>query len=248
MLKIVIPMGGEGKPFADRGYTFPKPFIEVRGRSMIEIVIENLAPKSRPHQFIFIVKHEHVAKFALADVLRLLSPGCAVIPMSAPTSGALCSVLLATDYLKADHHLLIANADQHLGVSIDHFLDFAEKPGVDGCIMTFPNTHPRWSYAKVEEGRVVAVAEKRPISRDATVGLYSFRSSVEFLRAAERSILKNAALGGEFYVAPVYNELVLAGKQVITYPIRQDQMHSLGTPEELETFAAALGSRASVVA
>ena len=240
MLKIVVPMGGEGRPFADRGFTFPKPLIEVRGRSMIEIVVENLTPRRRPHQFVFIPKQEHVTKFALAEVLQLLSPGCAIVPMKAPTSGALCSVLLATDHLRDDCQLLIANADQHLSVPIDDFLDAAEQPGVDGCIMTFPNTHPRWSYAKVDEGRVVAVAEKRPISRHATVGLYHFRSSVEFLRAAERSIVKNAALGGEFYVAPVYNEFVLAGKAIVTFPIGPEQMHSLGTPEELERFASFL--------
>lgn len=242
MLKIVMPMGGEGKPFTDRGFTFPKPLIEIRGRSMIEVVVENLTP-NRPHQFVFVPKQEHLARFALADVLKLLAPGCAMVPMKAPTSGALCSVLLATEHFSDDCELLIANADQYLDMPIDDFLEQASKPGVDGCIVTFPSTHPKWSYAKVENGEVVAVAEKRPISRDATVGLYYFKSSKAFLAAAERSIVKNAALGGEFYVAPVYNELILAGKTVRTFSIRRDQMHSLGTPEELELFSASVGAR-----
>ena len=51
-------------------------------------------------------------------------------------------------------------------------------------------------------------------------------------------ILKNAALGGEYYVCPVYNELILAGKQITIFPISRQQMHSLGTPEDVEAFAA----------
>ncbi|HEX8913962.1 MAG TPA: glycosyltransferase family 2 protein, partial [Humisphaera sp.] len=243
MLKIVMPMGGEGKPFADRGFTFPKPLIEIRGRSMIEVVVENLAPRRRDHQFVFVPRQDHLARFALADVLRLLAPGAAVVPMKAATRGALCSVLLATEHLADDCELLVANADQFIDFDVDAFLDAAAAPGVDGCMVTFPSTHPKWSYAKVEGGEVVAVAEKRPISRDATVGLYYFKSSRAFLAAAERSILKNASLGGEFYVAPVYNELILAGRSVRTYPIRRDQMHSLGTPEELDLFAASVAAR-----
>jgi dTDP-glucose pyrophosphorylase len=158
--------------------------------------------------------------------------------MHNPTSGALCSVLLAMEYLQHDEELLVANADQYVDVSIDEFLTAARGGTWDGYLMTFPAAHPKWSYAKVEGDQVVAVAEKRPISRNATVGLYYFRSSRDFLAAAERMLLKKATVGGEFYVAPLYNELILMGKRVGIYPITREQMHSLGTPEDVEDFAA----------
>jgi hypothetical protein len=85
----------------------------------------------------------------------------------------------------------------------------------------------------------VAVAEKQPISRNATAGIYYFRQGAEFVAAAERMLLKNASVAGEFYVAPVYNEFVLAGRRVGIFPIEAAQMHGLGTPEEVERFAAA---------
>ena len=48
---------------------------------------------------------------------------------------------------------------------------------IDGGILTFSSTHPKWSYAKVnEEGYVTEVAEKKPISDHATVGLYFWKS------------------------------------------------------------------------
>jgi NDP-sugar pyrophosphorylase family protein len=235
-------MGGEGRQFAERGYTFPKPLVEIAGQPLIELVVKNLTP-SEPHEFVFICRQEHVQKYALADVLRLLAPRCRIVTIAQRTAGALCSVLLGMEHLTHQNELLVANADQWIDVSIDAFLSAARAAGRDGAIMTFPNTHPRWSYARVEGDAVVAVAEKQPISRNATVGIYYFRQSIEFVQAAERVLLKNASVAGEFYVAPVFNEFVLAGRSVGIFPIDPGQMHGLGTPEEVERFQAGAYAR-----
>ena len=237
MLKIVVPMAGEGKRFAEYGHTFPKPLVEIGGRSMIEIVVGNLTPRER-HQFIFICRREHVQRYALADVLRLIAPGCKVAVMHDSTAGALCSVLLAMEHLNDDSELLIANSDQFVEEDIERFLATARAGNADGCIMTFPSTHPKWSFVKVVDGEVLTVAEKRPISPLATVGLYYFRRCADFLAGAEAMILKNASRDGEFFVSPVYNELILKGMRITTHPISREQMHSLGTPEDVEAFAA----------
>lgn len=235
MIRIVVPMGGEGRQFVERGYTFPKPLVEVAGQPLSELVVRNLTP-AEPHQFVFICKAEHVQKYALGDVLRLVAPGCEIVTMSKPTAGALCSVLLGMEHLRHDDELLIANADQWVDVPVDRFIDAARTERWDGGMMTFPNTHPRWSYARVEHGQVVAVAEKQPISRHATVGIYYFRRGTDFVRAAERMLLKNASVGGEYYVAPVFNEFILEGRRVGHFPIDAAEMHGLGTPEEVERF------------
>ena len=237
MIRIVVPMGGEGRQFSERGYTFPKPLIEVAGQPLIELVVRNLTPQ-QPHQFVFICRAEHVQRYALADVLRLVAPGCEIVTMNKPTAGALCSVLLGLEHLQHDTELVVANADQWIDVPIDRFLMVARESDWDGGIMTFPNTHPRWSYARVEGDAVVAVAEKQPISRHATAGIYYFRRGTDFVAAAERMLLKNASLGGEYYVAPVFNEFILSGRRVGHFPIAASEMHGLGTPEELERFQA----------
>jgi hypothetical protein len=83
---------------------------------------------------------------------------------------------------------------------------------------------------------VTAVAEKRPISKQATAGLYYFRRADEFIQASERMILKGLTTSGQFFVCPVYNELILAGKNVRTHHLPEGAMHSLGTPEDLDVF------------
>ncbi len=53
---ILIPMAGAGSRFANAGYTFPKPLIDVKNKPMIQVVTENLNIKAR---FIYIVQKEH---------------------------------------------------------------------------------------------------------------------------------------------------------------------------------------------
>ena len=55
MINIVVPMAGEGSRFAEAGYTDPKPLISVHGKSMIQLVIDNLTPRG-PHKSSLYVK------------------------------------------------------------------------------------------------------------------------------------------------------------------------------------------------
>jgi NDP-sugar pyrophosphorylase family protein len=203
---------------------------------MIEVVLGNIAAPS-PNRYIFICRKEHLTQFFLGDMLRLLAPGCRIIPLETETGGALCSVLLAIDEVDPDSELIIANGDQYISSSLDPFYRACREPDVDGCILTFSATHPRWSFAKTDsQNRVIAVAEKRPISKQATAGLYYFRRAQDFFEGAERMIVKGLTTAGQFFVAPVFNELLLAGKTIRTCHLPDGAMHSLGTPEDLEMF------------
>jgi NDP-sugar pyrophosphorylase family protein len=236
MLQVIIPMAGKAARFAERGHTFPKPLLEIGNRSMIEMVLENLAAP-QPVQYTFICRKEHLSQFYLGDMLRLLAPGCRVIALENETAGALCSVLLAVDQLNLDEEILIANGDQIITTSLDPFYAACREPGSDGCILTFTATHPRWSFARTDaNGRVMAVAEKRPISKQATVGLYYFRRARDLVEASEKMILKGLTTSGQFFVCPVYNELILAGKNIRTHHLPDGTMHSLGTPEDVDVF------------
>jgi NDP-sugar pyrophosphorylase family protein len=236
MLQIIIPLAGKAARFQERGHTFPKPLLEIGNRSMIEMVLENLAPP-QPSKFTFICRKEHLSQFYLGDMLRLLTPDCGVIALENETGGALCSVLLAVDQLDPDGEVLIANGDQIITTGLEPFYKMCRQPGVDGCILTFTATHPRWSFAKTDEhGNVTAVAEKRPISKQAAAGLFYFRLARDLIEASERMILKGLTTSGQFFVCPVYNELILAGKKVRTQHLPDGTMHSLGTPEDVEVF------------
>jgi dTDP-glucose pyrophosphorylase len=233
-LNIVIPMGGAGRRFAEKGYTFPKPLIEVEGRPMIQLVIENLQLAGR---FIFIVDEQTLTQYNLQAVLQLLAPGCIVIPETGPRRGAAYATLLAEQYIDNDQPLIIANCDQLVEWDPLQFMYKAQEQNVDGSILTFESVHPKWSYARTNElGIVQEVAEKNPISNQATVGIYLWSKGSDYLRCLRQMIDKDIKVNGEFYVCPVFNEGIAEGLKFSTYHV--DVMLGLGTPEDLETYLA----------
>ena len=106
---------------------------------------------------------------------------------------------------------------------------------VDGGILTFESTHPKWSYAKLgNNGFVSEVAEKNPISTNATVGVYYWKHGQDYVKYAEQMIEENIRVNNEFYVCPVYNQAIKDKKKIKIKEI--EKMWGLGTPEDLETF------------
>ena len=49
-------------------------------------------------------------------------------------------------------------------------------------------------------------------------------------------ILADDRVKNEFYTAPTYNYLIKAGKKIGITLIQEDQMHGLGTPEDLKEY------------
>ncbi len=230
-LDIVIPMAGAGRRFAEAGYRDPKPLIPLDGVPLIRLVIENLRPRT-PHRFIFVCQAAHLDSYDLERRLRGWVPSCEVVATDGLTGGALCTVLLARDLL-GRAPVMVANSDQFVDIDIDGYLAAAAAPSLDGLIMTMPASDPKWSFAAVDgSGLVTEVAEKRPISDHATVGIYSFSDPAAFLGAADRMISRGERVNGEFYVAPVYNELIAQGGRIGIHDIGE-RMHGLGIPADL---------------
>ena len=235
MLNIVVPMAGRGSRFAKAGYELPKPLIDVNGMPMIEVVTRNITPKCA-HRFIYICQQEHLEKYGLAEKLERIAPGCAVVTVDHITEGAACTVLLAEKYIDNDNPMMIANSDQYVDTDITAYLDTMGDH--DGLIMTMPANDPKWSFIRYDsQGLVMLVREKEVISDQATVGIYNYRRGSDFVRYAHQMIDKDIRVNNEFYVAPVYNEMIGAGKR-IAYCDVGEKMHGLGTPEDLGRFLA----------
>lgn len=236
-LDIVIPMAGRGSRFSQAGYALPKPLIDVNGKPMIARVIENLRPDFA-HRFIFLVLQEHLDQYGVGEKLRgWAGPHTAIVPVNAVTEGAACTVLLAKTLLTSLNDMLIANSDQIVDFSLQEFVGSARAGGADGSILCFEASDEKWSFAKLDAaGNVVEVAEKKRISNLATVGIYWFRRGSDFVSGAESMIKKNVRTNNEFYVCPVYNELIGTGKRIVTSSIHKDAMHGVGTPEDLQAY------------
>lgn len=240
-VNILVPAAGLGSRFTAAGYTFPKPLIEVNGKPMLQIVVDNLMERLSIYvevYFIFLLQKEHIKKYDLTDMIERICPSSKIIEVDGITEGAACTTLLAKGIFDCDDPLIIANSDQYVEWFPKEFknpFESFDSDGVDAGILTFRAVHPKWSYARLdEEGFVAEVAEKKVISDLATVGIYYWKRGSDYVKYAEQMITKNIRTNNEFYVCPVFNEAIADGKKVRVNNIKR--MWGIGTPEDLKTY------------
>jgi HAD superfamily hydrolase (TIGR01509 family) len=231
-LNILIPMAGAGSRFEQAGYTFPKPLIEVNSKPMIQVVVENLNIDAN---YIYVVQKSHREKYNLDTMLNLITPGCKIVEVDGLTEGAACTALLAKDFIDNESPLFFANSDQFVEWDSNEFMYKMQESNCDGGIVTFKATHPKWSFAKIDDnGFVTEVAEKKPISDNATVGYYYWKHGSDFIKYAEQMIERNIRVNNEFYVCPVFNQAIEDCKKIRIF--ESSKMWGLGTPEDLKFY------------
>jgi NDP-sugar pyrophosphorylase family protein len=234
-------MAGRGRRFSEVGYTTPKPFIDVKGWPMIKHAIYDIIdrnPSASFSTFIFLCLQNFLDQYGtdFENILKDERLNYKILPVKEVTEGAACTVLLAKDLINNDEELIITDCDHivedpgYVGRGLQYF----RKHKAHGGMWCFVSSDPKWSYVDVYGGRVCYVAEKNVISDIANTGTYYFSKGNIFVKYAEQMIQKNRRSKGEFYVAPVYNELNSSNYKVI--PFMVNDFVSLGTPEDLEKY------------
>lgn len=230
-------MAGAGSRFAQAGYENPKPFIDVAGKPMIVRVLENLQYPNA--NYILIARREHIEKENQLVKTILEKYKTTIIPIEKLTEGTASTILYSRNLVRNNTPLVIANSDQIVDFDFEQYVNNAIERKLDGSILTFTDLekNPKWSFVKSNSnGDVTEVREKRAISNEATVGIYLFSRGEDFVEGAVQMIIENDRVNNEYYTCPVYNYLIRENKKIGTYKIKSDEMHGLGTPEDLEHY------------
>lgn len=244
-MNIVIPMAGDDASFRQAGFAFIKSLVEVQGKPLIQHVYESLSALHQG-QFIFVIRNEDAQRFHLDKVLHLMAPGSRVLKVEAVTAGAACSALMAIEFINNDEELVVTNGDHLLHVDLKASLEDFRALEWDGATLVFESVHPRWSYVRVNnDNMVVEAAEKNPISRLATAGFYYFRRGQDFIHGCMEMIRKGAHVEHQYYVCPVFNEMLLNDKKIGIRRIRQASYISLATPQGVERYEERLAREGS---
>lgn len=231
-LNVLIPMAGLGKRFYEKGFQVPKPLISIRDNIMIESVIESINVRAK---YIYVVQKEHYNDYNLEEVLNSITPNCKIIQVDGLTEGAAITALTARSFIDNSSPLLIANSDQIISWKPRLFFYRLKEAQYDGGILTFEDTNPKWSYAKVDDEHMVeSVAEKEVISNLATVGIYYWKYGSDFVKYAEQMINNNIRTNNEFYICPVFNEAIKDNKKIWASGVAK--MWGVGTPEDLDRY------------
>lgn len=233
-LNIVMPMAGLGSRFRDAGYKLPKPLIDVLGRPMYAWATESLPlDKSTRLIFILLASQPECPELTRDIQQRYAKHSPIVVTVPELTAGQAITVLRAKEFINNDEPCLIHNADT--AFDVDHaWVEKAWHDGMDGALLVFNSNEKRWSFSRENAaGFVDEVREKEVISPWASTGTYWFRRGADFVRMAESRLNAGRREAAEYYVGPLYNDMIATGSKVKNYPIRK--LYCFGTPDDLTT-------------
>ncbi len=243
MTQLVIPIAENTSYFPPSEYFFPKPLVEVCGKPMIVQVVNNHQKQIKLASFIFVIPSELEKEYSLGKILTInCNEDVRIIQRNSPTSGGLCSALMAIDHLKEDEPIVIMNMDEILNVDLQEIINNFTSSKVSAGLVTFNSTHPRWCFAITnEDGSVQRCVEKKVISDKAMAGFYYFKDKSTFINNAFCALSDDDHLEGNFYISSAINQIILRGEEVGSVHINETDYFSLFSPEmirEYEKFKA----------
>jgi NDP-sugar pyrophosphorylase family protein len=232
-MNVLIPMAGLGKRFQMKGFSLPKPLIDINGTPMIAKVLDSLELSQA--QFLFVI-----AKNEYSDHIKSLISSSVkkskFIEIDYVTEGPACSCLLFREEIDNDEELVIANCDQIMEWDSENFLMNVRR--FDGAVVTYYNDTDKNSYARIDKrGRVLEIREKEVISNVSLNGVHYWKKGKHFVSSTEDMITADdRAPNEEFYVGPTYNYMINKGLTVGIYHIPNQQHHAVGVPVDLENY------------
>lgn len=234
-MRAIMPVAGLGSRFATAGITKPKPLIAVGEKPMVRWAADSI-PFVDDDEFVFVVREAHVDQYGIDEKLReIFSPDVDIVVIDYLTEGPACTARLAEEYVSDDEPVIVTDSDHYF-----HNPEYVElltdpQDDVHGAIPVFEATDEGLSYSAVgDEKMITEVAEKRRISQYANIGAYYFQSFGDFTWALDRAREEQRTVNDEYYVAPLYNELIDRGDRILAS--KCETVWSLGTPDAVETF------------
>jgi len=228
--------------FDNDDYQYPKPLIELGGKTMLERALEPLQKIEASKRFIAIIRLSDVKSYSFDYVIKqAISDPLELITLQNNTKGALCTALLAIDLINNDSPVIISSIDHIIESDINKALESFERGGYAAATICFKSIHPKWSFVRKDEnGDVVETAEKRPISSLAIAGFYYFRKGHEFVEAAKNTIRKGDETQGSYYVSSCLNQYILQNKRLGVYEIPSDCYFNFYDTTAIKAFEATL--------
>lgn len=232
-MTIILTMAGAGSRFRTAGYDREKYAIDFRGHSLFEWSLASLIRFRDAPLVVVTRRFDGVEPFVrdVADRLGFRPPQ--FVHVDAVTRGQAESAALARSLVPADRPALVYNTDTFVQPS-------AWRPDQirgDGWIPCFTAPGDKWSFVEADaDGRARRVTEKVRISDQCSVGLYWFARFGDLLDALPAP----GETDGEWYIAPLYNRMIAAGRAVYLHTLPSDAVCVLGTPEDLAAAPAAL--------
>ncbi|WP_341938851.1 glycosyltransferase family 2 protein [Marinimicrobium sp. C2-29] len=239
---IVIPMAGLSSRFKDAGYELPKYMLEAKGKTLFELSVDSFSKYFNSETFLFVALDVYdTSAFINQKCQKLGICDYTIVILDAPTRGQAETVYLGLNALslRTDVSITIFNIDT-FRPDFRYPKEFSIE-NVDGYLETFVGSGANWSNVlpEIEHGsRVVKTAEKQEISNYCCTGIYYWKSAKKFMALFEsyQSRALDDVEAGEYYIAPMYNDLIADGGEVHFSVIDSSEVIFCGVPSEYVSF------------
>lgn len=246
---IVIPMAGLSRRFFEAGYEVPKYMLPAKGQSLFYHSVASFRNYFESEHFVFAYRDVYgTGDFIKAELEKLgVSPDrVTLVDIAHETRGQADTVALAIQGsgldAAAQQDLTIFNIDT-IRANYTRPLEVVRGPA-EGYIEVLRAPGEHWSFVdgpfySWSAGIAETIREKERISDLCSTGLYWFRTVGGFLEAFEKEAARPPSEWpkGELYVAPLYQQLVDAGRRIDFHVIGESDVAFSGTPDEFERFA-----------
>ena len=249
-MNIIIPMAGEGQRFQDAGYKTSKPALMTTDRRsgkkfpMVVCAVMDLPGVNADGSNVTFIDRSFHKDFGVEDAIIEHYPDAQFIRVEKLTEGQACTCLLAKNNINNSEELLIAGCDNGMVYDAEKFE--ALRKQADVLVLTYRHNQAvlkkpeayGWMIVDDDE-KVTGTSIKKPISDKpmedhAVVATFWFKHGSDFVNAAEKMILENDRINGEFYVDEVAKHALDLGLDVRVFEI--DRYIGWGTPKDYEEY------------
>jgi hypothetical protein len=236
-LVIIIPMAGNSSRFKNAGYLEPKFKLIAHDKSLFEYSVESFKRYFDTATFLFICRKEHDAfAFVNEKTKKIGIRNFKIKELESETQGQAETVLLGLNSfdIPNDSSIIIFNIDTfRVNFKLPNQIEI-----FDGYLEVFKGIGDHWSFVDpmIGTNKVLKTTEKERISNLCSDGLYYFKSA-EIFRKSFETLSKSGYSGKkEFYIAPMYNDLIKKGFDIRFDLIDENDITFCGIPEEYEAF------------
>lgn len=230
---FIIPMAGLSSRFFKAGYIKPKYQLELNGETVFSWSVRSFERYFKTDKFVFIYRDVYETKIFLErEVEKLGIADYELVCLPQETLGQADTVYQGIAHLSENEELYIFNIDSRI-------IDFVKPNWVnecDGYLEVFHGEGDHWSFALAEENsqRVIRTTEKERISDLCSDGLYYFKQKSMFEKLFLSAKENHKTAKNEYYIAPLYNDLIEAGSTVYYDLIEEQRILFCGTPDEYQ--------------
>lgn len=143
-MKCIILAAGYATRLYPLTENFPKPLLEVAGKSILDWLIEDIDTAGTVDEYVVVSNHKFAAHFEKwageRNASRRFEAPVTVLDDGTSTNetrlGAVCDIKFAVDSRGIDDELLVIAGDNLLDFSLKTFLDYARTKGTS-CVMRY---------------------------------------------------------------------------------------------------------------